>query len=889
MDRTRAPTMRARQGAAADMGARVDSAADASMSGAEREKLLQHPSSAPGRAADPAWAPRAGPILTRPELVVLAIVTLLAALVRFYHIERPSSVVFDEVHFGGYAAKYLRREFFMDVHPPLAKLMITLAAWLHGFHGDFDFGEIGTEYLTTKGKEAVPYVAMRSVGAWFGTCTVPLAYLTLRGLRMRPASALLGALLVLFDNALTTQSRLILLDAPLVFFVAAALCAWVYFAQLDQRAPFSRAWWILLSLTGVSLGLVLSCKWVGLFTVASVGAAVVVQLWYHLGNLRVPLPTLVRHFCARAVCLIVLPLVVYLSIFAVHFAILVRAGSGDSFMSWPFRHTLRGNGMSDQFADVALGSTVRLQHYHTLGGYLHSHDHRYETGSQQQQVTLYPFADENNEWILLRAPVSEAERFEVGPDGHAMRPDAEVTRFFRNLTYVKHGDTVRLLHKMTQVRLHSHGDHRPPVSEADYQHEVTGYGFPQSKFGGDINDNWVLEIHEQQYGVRARDKKRVLTLRTIFRLKHTVEQCYLFSHSVALPDWGFGQQEVTCNSSPTLPNSLWYIETNAHPLLTEHAPKVNYVLPGFLAKFLELHKAMWTVNRGLTAHHVYESRPQTWPILRRGINFWTKHHRQIYLIGNPAVWWSATAAVALYAVARVVLMLRAQRGYSDFTHSTVVQYDRACGFLAAAYALHFFPFFLMKRQLFLHHYLPALYISVLLLAVVFDLGTSRVRPMVRLYAALLLGAIAGLVFWRYAPLSYASRWTNDQCGDAILTRHWDFNCIDFPVDKAEYTTYAHVVNRPGDKQPRDDDVWPFSLPSLPDVLHRKVIPDLHRAQSTDEAARQSQADMARNRTTEAVPNVSGMDQAQRQQAVLQGTSALRKADTTSTSSTPPGA
>ncbi|WFD27379.1 dolichyl-phosphate-mannose--protein mannosyltransferase [Malassezia nana] len=881
--------MRARQAAPAeDVEWCVQSSADAPMSGAEQEKWGPHPSAAPTR-VDPPRSPRGGS-LARAEWVVLAIVTLLAALVRFYHIERPSSVVFDEVHFGGFAAKYLRRQFFMDVHPPLAKLLITLASWLHGFRGDFDFSEIGTEYLTTEGKEAVPYVAMRSVGAWFGTLTVPLAYLTLRGLHMRPASALLSSLLVLFDNALTTQSRLILLDAPLVFFVAAALCAWVHFSLLDQHAPFSRAWWVLLSLTGLSLGLVLSCKWVGLFTIASVGAAVVVQLWYHLGNLRVSLPTLLRHVGARAVCLVALPLVVYMLMFAVHFGILNQAGPGDSFMSWPFRHTLRGNGMQDQFIDVALGSTVRVQHYHTLGGYLHSHDHKYETGSQQQQVTLYPFRDENNEWILLRAPISEEERYEVGPDGHAITPDDEVTRFFHNLTYVRDGDVVRLLHKSTQVRLHSHSDHRPPVSESDYQHEVTGYGFPQSKFGGDVNDNWEIEIHEQQYGVRARDKKRLLTLRTIFRLKHVTQQCYLFSHPVALPDWGFGQQEVTCNSSPTLPNSLWYIETNEHPLLTEKARRVNYVLPHFFAKFLELHKAMWRVNRGLTAHHAYESRPESWPVLRRGINFWTKHHRQIYLIGNPAVWWSASVAVLLYAIARLVLVLRAQRGYNDFHHTTVVQYDRACGFLAAAYALHYLPFFLMKRQLFLHHYLPALYISVLLLGVVFDLSTCRVRPTCRLYAALLLGGFAGTVFLRYAPLSYASRWTNERCGDAIIASHWDFNCIDFPDDLSEYATYAHVVNRPHDAQSRgDDDVWPFSLPSLPNVLHRKIVPDLHRAQSTDEAARQSQADKARERPQDAVPNVSGIDQAQRQQAVLQGTSALRKSDTSSSSSAPPRA
>lgn len=93
MDPTRGSTMRARQAAPADViDTHVESTAD--LSGAEREKLLQHPTSTPVRAADPAWAPRAGPLLARAELVVLGIVTLLAALVRFYHIERPSSVVY---------------------------------------------------------------------------------------------------------------------------------------------------------------------------------------------------------------------------------------------------------------------------------------------------------------------------------------------------------------------------------------------------------------------------------------------------------------------------------------------------------------------------------------------------------------------------------------------------------------------------------------------------------------------------------------------------------------------------------------------------------------------------------------------------------------------------
>jgi dolichyl-phosphate-mannose-protein mannosyltransferase len=81
--------------------------------------------------------------------------TIIAAIVRLYKIDYPTSVVFDEVHFGGFATKYdayhsqeinpryIKGKFFMDVHPPLAKMLIAATGWLAGFQGDFDFKEIG--------------------------------------------------------------------------------------------------------------------------------------------------------------------------------------------------------------------------------------------------------------------------------------------------------------------------------------------------------------------------------------------------------------------------------------------------------------------------------------------------------------------------------------------------------------------------------------------------------------------------------------------------------------------------------------------------------------------------------------------------------------------------
>jgi dolichyl-phosphate-mannose-protein mannosyltransferase len=46
------------------------------------------------------------------------------------------------VHFGKFAGKYIKTQYFVDVHPPLAKLLITLAAFMFGYDGDFDFKDI---------------------------------------------------------------------------------------------------------------------------------------------------------------------------------------------------------------------------------------------------------------------------------------------------------------------------------------------------------------------------------------------------------------------------------------------------------------------------------------------------------------------------------------------------------------------------------------------------------------------------------------------------------------------------------------------------------------------------------------------------------------------------
>jgi dolichyl-phosphate-mannose-protein mannosyltransferase len=91
------------------------------------------------------------------------------------------------------------------------------------------------------------------------------------------------------DNALCTISRFILLDSQLLFFTALSVYSLVVFRNYQLLAPLSPDWFLWLGLTGLSLGLVVSVKWVGLFTIALVGVHTIEELWEMWGDVKMPM------------------------------------------------------------------------------------------------------------------------------------------------------------------------------------------------------------------------------------------------------------------------------------------------------------------------------------------------------------------------------------------------------------------------------------------------------------------------------------------------------------------------------------------------------------------------------------------------------------------------
>lgn len=131
-------------------------------------------------------------------------------------------------------------------------------------------------------------------------------------------------------------------------------------------------------------------------------------------------------------------------------------------------------------------------------------------------------------------------------------------------------------------------------------------------------------------------------------------------------------------------------------------------------------------------------------------------------------------------------MLRWQRGFRDYDNVTFKRFDYEVGMSILGWAFHYFPFYLMARQLFLHHYLPALYFAIMALCQIFDfvsyrfsgLGLKQYPAIGRAAAAVFL-AVSVAVFTIYAPLAYGNIWTKGQCNTVKLFNTWDWDCNNF--------------------------------------------------------------------------------------------------------------
>ena len=184
--------------------------------------------------------------LNTSDSVAILFFMALGMMTRFFRIQFPSNVVFDEVHFGNFTNWYLKGEYFHDIHPPLAKLIMAGVAKYAGYDASIDFAK--------KDKFSnMIYVSLRSTPAFFGALCVPLSYVAMRAMNCRQFAAAVAAVMVMCDLSLVVEARHILSDGILHCFACLAILS----IFLYERFPCLGA----LVFEGLCLGCVAACKY----------------------------------------------------------------------------------------------------------------------------------------------------------------------------------------------------------------------------------------------------------------------------------------------------------------------------------------------------------------------------------------------------------------------------------------------------------------------------------------------------------------------------------------------------------------------------------------------------------------------------------------------------
>lgn len=261
----------------------------------------------------------------KEEILLIGLILLLSFATRFFYFGYPNKIVFDEVYFARFTTSYYKGEFYFDIHPPLAKLMMF--AWTKLVKAnppkDFPFEKIGDPYPNNY------YLFLRGLVSFFGALLPLGIYLLTKELFKNRWPAFLASFLAIFDNALLVQSRFILIDIFLLVFGVFGL---YFFLRHFSQKTFSFLWFFYLFLGSLFLTASFSIKWTGL---VFLGVAVFLTF---LKEKKI------EFFGWRWLLVLLIFLLFYSTIFWLHFKLLYQTGGeADKFFSPSFQKTLRNN------------------------------------------------------------------------------------------------------------------------------------------------------------------------------------------------------------------------------------------------------------------------------------------------------------------------------------------------------------------------------------------------------------------------------------------------------------------------------------------------------------------------------------------------------------------
>ena len=102
------------------------------------------------------------------------------------------------------------------------------------------------------------------------------------------------------------------------------------------------------------------------------------------------------------------------------------------------------------------------------------------------------------------------------------------------------------------------------------------------------------------------------------------------------------------------------------------------------------------------------------------------------------------------------------------------RYSHKIIFIFGAYLLHYLPFYLMGRSLYLHHYLPSFMFSVLLTAAQFDCMTRDKPVKLKMFLVTIISIATLAAFVYLAPLVYGTEIEAEILAKRKFIKSWNF-------------------------------------------------------------------------------------------------------------------
>jgi dolichyl-phosphate-mannose-protein mannosyltransferase len=306
------------------------------------------------------------------SVVYPLLLSAMSLLTHFLFFGYPAQVVFDEVRFGQYVAAYLTHSYVFDIHPPFAKLVIAATGHLGGFVPSTSFAKIGLPY------QDGGYLFLRLLPTLAGALLPLVLYFTVRELGCDYEIALLMGFMLAMENSLVVESRFILTDSILLL---TGFLSLLFFLRYSNRNK-----WRDLFAAGTFGAFALATKWVGLSYLGIV-------ILFFFAKWVFARPRTGKPLCVGALALLVVPAIIYVSLFAVHFSVLNQAGAGDDFQTPAFQKTLAGSPYANNPNVPALDF---WQKFIELNRTMYA---------ANQQVLVDSYASKWHQWPFMSKPV----------------------------------------------------------------------------------------------------------------------------------------------------------------------------------------------------------------------------------------------------------------------------------------------------------------------------------------------------------------------------------------------------------------------------------------------------------------------------------------------------